>query len=140
MAFQPMPVPSRFLRNQIALLLEHPIGMVKKSRKADDECTTQPPSMEGYGEAANNCIILATAFMENALVYVEAQREYKLWQKEIELVRVRKEIEALKLVIPLLVEQAPACEIDTNETTAMTTKMTGTPAAEATSECISSQA
>ena len=64
--------------------------------------------MEGYGEAANNCIILATAFIENARVYVEAQWEYKLWQKEIELVRVRKEIEALKLVIPLLVEQAPA--------------------------------
>ena len=94
--------------------------------------------MGGYGEAANNCIILATAFMENALVYVEAQREYKLWQKEIELVRVRKEIEALKLVIPLLVEQAPACEIDTRQ--AMTMKIPGARSAEATSEYISSQA
>jgi len=108
MASQPMPVPGPSLQKQTALVLEHPNRMVKKFLKADDECTTRPPSMEGYGEAASNCIILATAFIENARVYVEAQWEYKLWQKEIELVRIRKEIEALILVIPLLVEQAPA--------------------------------
>jgi hypothetical protein len=133
-----MPLLRRSLRKQIADFLERPIGMVKKCWKEEDGRRTQPPSMEGYGEAANNCIILATAFMENARVYVEAQREYELWQKEIELARVRKEIEALKLVIPLLVEQVPACEIDTSPAVAM--KMPGARAAEAISEYISSQA
>jgi hypothetical protein len=42
----------------------------------------------------------------------EARRAYQLWQKEIELVRLHREIEALKLVIPLLTEERVACQIE----------------------------
>jgi hypothetical protein len=68
--------------------------------------------METYAEAANKCVNSATAFMEHARLFAEAKRAYELYQKEIELVRVRKEIDALKLVIPLLVEDAAACQIE----------------------------
>jgi len=67
--------------------------------------------METYIEAANKCIKAASAFMEEERLLAEAQRglakardAYQLRQKEIELVRVRKEIDALKTAIPLLVE------------------------------------
>jgi hypothetical protein len=68
--------------------------------------------METYVEAANQCVNSAAAFMEHARLFAEAKRAYELYQKEIELVRVRKEIDALKLVIPLLVEDAAACQIE----------------------------
>jgi hypothetical protein len=59
--------------------------------------------MEAYTEAANTCI---------ARLFAEAKRAYQLWPKEIELIRLRKEIEALKLVIPLLVEPAATSQIE----------------------------
>jgi hypothetical protein len=68
--------------------------------------------METYTEAASKFIKSATAFMAQVRLFAEAKRAYELWQKEIELVRVRKEIDALKLVIPLLVEQEAACQIE----------------------------
>ena len=70
----------------------------------------EPPTMEAYIEAANKCIDSATTFLDHARLFVEAKRAYELWQKEIELGRVRKEISALKLVIPLLAEPAVACQ------------------------------
>ena len=106
MAFQPMLVFRRSVRKQIAHVLEHPLGMVKKLWKKQGRTATQPPTMEAYTEATNTCIASATAFIEHARLFAEAKRAYELWQKEIELIRLGKEIEALKLVIPLLVEPA----------------------------------
>jgi hypothetical protein len=68
--------------------------------------------MEAYTEAANKCIASATTFLDYARLFVEAKRAYELWQKETELNRVRKEISALKLVIPLLAEPAVACQTE----------------------------
>jgi hypothetical protein len=98
-------------RKQITLALEHPLWTVKKLWKKKDGLRTQPPTLAMYTEAVDKCIAIATAFMEHASVYAEAKREHELWQKEIELVRARKEVDALKLVIPLLVEQAGDCQI-----------------------------
>ena len=72
----------------------------------------ETPTMEAYTEAANKCIDSATAFLDYARLFVEAKRAYELWQKEIELGRVRKEISALKLVISLLEEPAVACQTE----------------------------
>ena len=112
MAFKPMPVSHRSLWRQIAYLLEDPLGTVEKCWKREDGTEPQPPTMETYAEAASKCVNSATAFMEHARLFAEAKRVYELWQKEIELVRVRKEVDALKLVIPLLVEPAAACQIE----------------------------
>src|ERR1700687_3540041 len=112
MAFQPVPVSRRSLRKQIAHVLENPLRMVKRLWEKEGGTGTQPPNMEAYTEAANKCIPSATTFMEHARLFAEAKRVYELWQKEIELVRVRKEVDALKLVIPLLVEPAAACQIE----------------------------
>ncbi len=112
MAFKPMPVSHRSLWRQIAYLLQDPLGTVKKFWKREDGTEPQPPTMETYAEAVNKCVNSATAFMEHARLFAEAKRAYELCQKEIELVRVRKEIDALKLVIPLLVEDAAACQIE----------------------------
>lgn len=111
MAFKPMPVSHRSLWRQIAYLLQDPLGTVK-FWKREGGTEPQPPTMETYAEAANKCVNSATAFMEHARLFAEAKRAYELCQKEIELVRVRKEIDALKLVIPLLVEDAAACQIE----------------------------
>src|ERR1700730_13240488 len=112
MASQPVPVSLRSLRQQIAHVLEHPLRMVKKLWKKKGGTGTQPPPMEAYTEAVNKCVTSATTFMEHARLFAETKRVYELWQKEIELVRVRKEIGALKLVIPLLVEPATACQVE----------------------------
>ena len=86
--------------------------MVKKLWEKRDGLGTQPPTLATYTEAVDKCIAFAAAFMEHARVYVEAKRELELWKKEIELVRMRKEVEALKVVIPLLVENAADCQIE----------------------------
>jgi hypothetical protein len=86
--------------------------MVKKLWKKKDGLGTRPPTLATYTEAVDKCIAFATTFMEHARVYVEAKRELELWQKEIELVRVRKEVDALRVVIPLLVEQAADSQIE----------------------------
>jgi len=107
-----MPLFRRFLPKHIALVLENSLGMVKKLWKKQDGQGTQSPTLETYTEAANRCIKSATAFMEHARLLAEAWRVYQLWQKEIELVRLHKEIEALKLVTPLLIEERVACQIE----------------------------
>jgi len=111
MAFQPIPVFRRSVRKQIAYVLKHPLGMVKKLWKEEGCTATQAPTMEAYTEAANTCIASATDFIEHARLFAEAKRAYELWQKESEVIQVRKEIEALKLVIPLLVETTD-CQIE----------------------------
>lgn len=75
--------------------------------------------METYIEAANRFIKFATAFMEHARLLAEAQHHlakarhaYRLRQKEIEIVGLRKEIDALKIAIPLLIEKMDACQIE----------------------------
>ena len=112
MAFQPVPVHRRSLRKQIANVLEHPLDVVRTLWNKDSCAGREPPTMEAYTEAANKCIDSATTFLDYARLFVEAKRAYELWQKEIELSRVRKEISALKLVIPLLAEPAAACQTE----------------------------
>jgi hypothetical protein len=112
MAFQPVPVSRRSLGTQIAHAFEHPLGLIKKLWKKEGGTGTQPPTMEAYTEAANKCIGSATAFLEHARLFIEAKRAHDLWQKETEILRLRKEIDALKLVIPLLVDQATDCQIE----------------------------
>lgn len=112
MAFQPVPVHRRSLRKQIANVLEHPLDVVKTLWNEDSCAGREPPTREAYTDAANKCIDSATTFLDYARLFVEAKRAYDLWQKEIELDRVRKEISALKLVIPLLVESAVACQTE----------------------------
>jgi hypothetical protein len=112
MALQPMPFSRRSLQKQIALVLENPLGMVRGLWKKEDGLGTQPPTMETYFEAVNKFTKSATAFMEHVRLLAEARRAYQLWQKEIELIRLHKEIEALKLVIPLLTEERVACQIE----------------------------
>jgi hypothetical protein len=118
-AFQPIPLSRRFLRKQIALVLENPLKIVKKLWKKQDSLGTQSPTMETYTEAANRFIKFATAFIEHAGLLAEAQRHlakardaYRLRQKEIEIVGVRKEIDALKIAIPLLIEKMDGCQIE----------------------------
>ena len=112
MAFRPTPLSCRSLPMQIAHGLDSPLGMIKRLLKKEDGLRAPPPTMETYTEAVNKCIKSATTFMEHAHAFAEAKRGYKLWQKEIELIRVRKEIDALKLVLPLLVEEEDACQIE----------------------------
>ena len=112
MAFQPVPVHRRSLRKQIANVLEHPLDVVRTLWNKDSCAGREPPTMEAYTEAANKCIASATTFLDYARLFVEAKRAYELWQKEIELSRVRKEISALKLVIPLLAEPAVGCQTE----------------------------
>lgn len=119
MAFQPVPVHRRSLRKQIANVLEHPLDVVKTLWNEDSCAGREPPTREAYTDAANKCIDSATTFLDYARLFVEAKRAYDLWQKEIELDRVRKEISALKLVIPLLVESAVACQTEPYQVTAM---------------------
>jgi len=97
---------------QIAHGLDSPLGMIKRLLKKEDGLRAPPPTMETYTEAVNKCIKSATTFMEHAHAFDEAKRGYELSQKEIQLIRVRKEIDALKLVLPLLVEEEDACQIE----------------------------
>ena len=111
MAFR-MPPPRRSLRKQIAVALENPVGMVKRLWKKDDALATMSATMATYNEAANKFTQSAIAFMEYERVLTQARRESELQQKEIEVARLRKEIGALKLVIPLLVEELGLCQIE----------------------------
>jgi hypothetical protein len=93
--------------------------MVRQLWEKQDHQGTQSPTLETYREAANRFITSATAFMEQARRLAEAQRRlakardaYRLRQKELKLVRIRKEIDALKIAIPLLIEQIDTCQIE----------------------------
>jgi hypothetical protein len=107
-----MPLSRRSLRKQIAGALENPVGVVKGLWKKDDAFATMSATMATYNEAANKFTQSAIAFMEYERVLTQARRESQLRQKEIELARLRKEIGALKLVIPLLVEELGLCQIE----------------------------
>jgi hypothetical protein len=135
MAFQPMPLSRRSLQKQIALVLENPLGMVSGLWKKKDGLGTQPPTMETYTEAVNKFTKSATAFMEQVRLFVEARRAYQLWQKELELVRLHKEIEALKLVIPLLIEERVACQIEYGSSGKADAMPCGKPAVARCSDC-----
>jgi hypothetical protein len=107
-----MPLPSRSLRKQIVGALENPVGVVKRLWKRDDALATMSATMATYNEAANKFTQSAVAFIEYERVITHARRESELRQKEIEVARLRKEIGALKLVIPLLVEELGLCQIE----------------------------
>jgi hypothetical protein len=97
-AFQPLRL-SRWLRKQLALVL--PGGP-----------DPPPITTATYTEAVNKFNLAATDFMEYARLLTEAQNAYQRWQKEIELVRLRREIDALKLVIPFLIEATDTCQVE----------------------------
>lgn len=134
MAFQPVPVSRRF-GTQIAHAFEHPLGLIKRLWKKEGGAGTQPPTMEAYTEAANKCLSSATAFLEHARLFLEAKRAYDLWQREIEIARVRKEIDALKLVIPLLVDEATDCQFECITDGSYVSIPCGKPAVAQCSEC-----
>jgi hypothetical protein len=74
-----------------------------------------PLLMATYTEAVVRFTKVAKEFMEFARLLTEAQDAYHLWQKEAELIRLRREISSLKLIIPLLVEESDFCEDDQRE-------------------------
>ena len=78
----------------------------------DDALATMSATMATYNEAANKFTQSALAFMEYERALTQARRESELQQKEIEVARLRKEIGALKLVIPLLLEELGLCQIE----------------------------
>jgi hypothetical protein len=113
MAFQPIPLLLS-LRNQIAPLFRKPRPISARLRKTGLE-PDAPLLMATYTEAVVRFTKAAEEFMEFARLLSEAQDAYQLWQKEAELVRLRREISSLKLVIPLLVEDSDFCEEDQRE-------------------------
>jgi hypothetical protein len=112
MAFRPMPLSRRSLRKQTAVALENPAGVIKRLWKKDDAPPTMSATMAIYNEAVNKFTQSALAFMEYERVLTQARRESELLQKEIEIARLRKEIGALRLVIPLLAEDLGMCQIE----------------------------
>jgi hypothetical protein len=60
--------------------------------------------MATYTDAVNKFAKAAMEFMEYARLLTAARNAYLLRQKESQLVRLRTEIDSLKLVIRLLVE------------------------------------
>lgn len=103
MVFQPMPL-FLSLRNQISPVLEGPVRMIKRVWKKELGPEAQPPTMATYTEAVNKFTQAATELMEYARLLTEARNAYQLRQKENELAQLRREIDSLKLVIPLLIE------------------------------------
>ncbi len=104
MVFQAMPL-FLSLRNQIAPILGNPLRVLKSARKKE-VAPDAPLLMATYTEAVNKFTKAATEIMEYALLLTAARNAYLLRQKESELVRLRREIDSLKLVIPLLVEDS----------------------------------
>jgi hypothetical protein len=101
MVFQAMPL-FLSLRNQIAPILGRPLRVIKTVRKKDAGPDPQL-LMATYTEAMNKFAKAATEIMEYARLLTAARNAYLLQQKESELVRLQREIDSLKLVIPLLV-------------------------------------
>ena len=104
MIFSPMPLFVS-LRNQIAPLRRNPLSIVRTVQKTELGADV-PVLMATYTEAANKFTQAATELAEYARLLTEARNAYLLRQKEIELVRLRKEIDSLNLVIPLLMEDS----------------------------------
>jgi hypothetical protein len=104
MVFQTMPL-FLSLRNQIAPFLGNPLRVVKSVQKKEVE-PDAPILMATYTEAVNKFTKAAMEIMEYARLLTAARNAYLLRQKESELVRLRREIDSLRLVIPLLVEDS----------------------------------
>jgi hypothetical protein len=104
MVFQARPL-FLSLRNQIAPILGNPLRMAKTVRKKE----VGPDAlllMATYTEAANKFTKAATEIMEYARLLTAARNAYLLGQKEVELARLQREIDSLRVVIPLLVEDS----------------------------------
>ena len=85
--------------------------MVKTLQKK--EFGPNPPLlMATYTEAVNKFTQAATELMEYARLLTEARNAYQIRQKENELAQLRREIDSLKLVIPLLIEDLDVCQIE----------------------------
>ena len=104
MVFQTMPL-FLSLRNQIAPILGNPLRVVKTVR-TEEVGPDAPLLMATYTDAVDKFTRAATEIMEYARLLTMARNAYLLRQKESELVRLRREIDSLKLVIPLLVEDS----------------------------------
>jgi hypothetical protein len=113
MVFQPMPL-FLSLRNQITPLFRKPLPIFTTLRRKELE-PDAPLLMATYTEAVDQFTKAAKEFMEFARLLTEAQDAYQLWQKEAELVRLRREISSLKLVIPLLVEDSDFYQIENGQ-------------------------
>ena len=104
MVFQARPL-FLSLRKQIAPVLRNPLQMVKPARKKE----VVPDAlllMARYTEAANKFTKAAMEIMEYARLLTAARNTYLLGQKEGELARLQREIDSLRVVIPLLVEDS----------------------------------
>jgi hypothetical protein len=110
MAFQPMPL-FLSLCNQIAPVLANPLRRIKRGWKRE-EPGMPPPTMATYIEAANKFTKAAVEFMEYARLLTGARNAYQLQQKQVELVRLHREIDSLKLVIPLLLEDSDVSQTE----------------------------
>ena len=110
MVFQLMPL-FLSLRNQITPVFRKPLPICATVRKKQLE-PDAPLLMATYTEAVLKFTKAAKEFMEFARLLTEAQDAYQLWQKEAEVVRLRREIDSLKLVIPLLIEDSDVCPIE----------------------------
>jgi hypothetical protein len=104
MVFQAMPL-FLSLRNQIAPILRNPLAIVRAARNKEAEADA-PLLMSTYAEAANKFTKAATEIMEYARLLTAARNAYLLEKKESELAQLQREIDSLKLVIPLLVEDS----------------------------------
>ena len=104
MVFQTMPL-FLSLRNQIAPILGNPLRVVKTVR-TEEVGPDAPLLMATYTEAVDKFTRAATEIMQYARLLTAARNAYLLRQKESELLRLRREIDSLKLVIPLLVEDS----------------------------------
>jgi hypothetical protein len=113
MVFQPMPL-FLSLRNQIAPALGSPLPTVKTLRKKELG-PDAPLLLATYTEAVTKFTKAAIELMEYARLLTEARNAYLLRQKECELVRLRIEIDSLKLVIPLLIEDLDVCQAENGQ-------------------------
>jgi hypothetical protein len=113
MVFQPMPL-FLSLRNRIATVLGNPLPMVKTVRKKDLG-PDAPLLLATYTEAVTKFTKAATELMEYARLLTEARNAYQLRQKENELAQLRREIDSLKLVIPLLIEDLDVCQTENGQ-------------------------
>jgi hypothetical protein len=104
MVFQARPL-FLSLRKQIAPVLRNPLQMVKPAREKE----VVPDAlllMATYTEAANKFTKAAMEIMGYARLLTAARNAYLLGQKEGELARLQREIDSLRVVIPLLVEES----------------------------------
>jgi hypothetical protein len=104
MVFQAIPL-FLSLRNQVTSILGNPLRLVKTVQEKEVG-SDAPLLMATYTDAVNKFAKAATEIMEYARLLTEARNAYLLRQKESDLVRLRREIDSLKLVIPLLVEDS----------------------------------